>query len=262
MLQPIKGSLLKQTIQNGYLIFIFQDYVSNTVVEAKEKIRDRYGFVPDADGYNNSDINKLQHLLFKYTGGLPKVHGFVITAPHTHWDNRKPVIYHSDKENNRYIIGPQDIYIDNIYIPVSFVFTPFGILPYEWIDNSIILNESEYDFCIKALHNTEEHITEYPYLFGISLNFRFKKSLYDFPIISVEHPVVLNNNTELAEILLVKNSADKYGTEMLDQVAWTPVPKDKMQLNQEEEEIYTAILNSMAELSDVEKIDIINNILK
>ncbi len=264
VLKPINGRLLKEVILNGYLRFVSPKYVSNTAHESIIKIKERYGNIPDNNGYNNVEICNFQNLIYEHSGGFPYVYAFVITAPHTHWDNKKPIVYHYEFDKNRYLIGPQEIDEDKIYTPVSFIFTQFGVLPFEWTDDTIIINENEFITSISVLENMVAYVNEFPSCFGVSINFRFKASLYNFPLISVEHPISdISKYNDLAEILLVNDYENKYGDEKVEQVAWSSIPENRIILNDDEEEIYSIILNSIDKsMSDSDKIKYINEMLK
>lgn len=264
VLNPISGRLLRDFILDGYLRLISPNYVSNTAQESIIKIKERYGCIPDSNGYNNVEICNYQNLLFEHSGGLPYVYAFVITAPHTHWDSEMPITYHYEFDKNRYLIGPREITDNRIYTPVSFIFTQFGVLPYEWADDSVIINDNEFKSSIIVLQKIFSGLREFPSCFGVSINFRFKTSLYDFPLISIEHPIDgISEKNELAEILLVNDYENKYGDEQVEQVAWTSIPENSIILNDDEEEIYSIILNSIdMSMSDSDKIKHINKILK
>jgi hypothetical protein len=99
----------------------------------------------------------------------------MIVAPHTHWDENRPVVIQAD--GVRYLAGPMLIDVRRKYRAVSFVFSPQGPLAYEWADSSVKLNLSKLSRLYELIMSIcgELRACELRWPFGLSINYRFRR---------------------------------------------------------------------------------------
>ena len=234
LLAPIAGADLSHIAQKeNYFDLLFPEFVAETVLVAGERIRDLFGQIPTPDGNNIEGIQTIRRILFKAAGGYPKVNAFMILAPHTHWEERSPVIYHLSDKDGQYSIGTTTLHPTEMYTPVSFVFSKFGLLPYEWVDSSILMNQNEWMEAIQILKRINAQVFPLNYPLGISIDFRFKYSLFDTIHSTTEFS---RRFDERIETKIVRNTdLDKYDIDDdFEQIGWHPVSDETMDLTKEE----------------------------
>jgi hypothetical protein len=184
---PVSGRTLRGAVADGYLQQLFPGLVADDPTAAKVRIAQHFGCFPSADGTNIEGIVAIRDKLFALTEDTRYPHALMIAAPHTHWSFDTPIVIRMSGDD--YAIGPCSPRPTERYVPVSFVFSADGPLAFEWVDESIPLDQDEIsDICdvIRRL-NVEVHAYNWP--LGISLNFRFKPLFSDRIVATVEFPI-------------------------------------------------------------------------
>ena len=123
----------------------------------------------------------------------------LILAPHTHWEISSPIIYTYRTKGNKYFVGCLEIDPNGVYQPVSFVMHYGSVLPYEWIDQSITIDQCELQKNVDIINFLFDTglVGEEPIGIGIDFRFRHKEAT---PIAdqyntgSIEFPVTINGN--------------------------------------------------------------------
>jgi len=263
--QPILGEKLLE-LYPGYLKNVFPNYVSDTPKIAIKKITDYFNVTPSINGNNVSGIVDIRDRLFKLSEKKEFVNAFAIVASHTHWVDRKPIIYHYLKSKNCYIIGTHPINPDSTYHPVSFAFNSNFPLAFEWCEG-LSLIEDEYKIAFDLVNNLNDEIQNKNYPIGISIDFRFKKSLFEKPIASVELPIDETGHdffgySKIVSLEYFESTRKGEGTE---QVAWHPFSDLILGLNQAEMEILNKLrlfVFNDSNNSALSKLNKITNIIK
>lgn len=234
---PILGKNLLE-IYPEYSKIIFPDFVSQTPGVAIERINNYFEVQPSINGNNIPGIIDIRDRLFKIAEQNEFVNAFAIVASHTHWNNLRPIVYTFDINENQYIIGPHNVNINSIYYPVSFAFYNGFPLAFEWCEAGLI-NELEYKkaFLIICKLNSEIKSKKYP--IGVSIDFRFKKYLFEKPIPSVELPIDKKGHKFFgySKIITLEYFETNQKGEETEQVAWHPFSDLNLGLNENELEV-------------------------
>lgn len=263
---PISGSNLNLLFENSiYIDSLFYQKVIDGPSKSLENIEKYYKCNPSIDGGNISGISLIRDILFSIIKEKKILNSFVITAPHTHWPYKKPVIYLYDKKLSQYIIGPHKIDISTEYIPVSFVFFNNTPLPYEWVDESVYINRKEWLICHDIISILNEKIQDKNIPLGIAIDFRFRSSLFDENQPSLELPTE-DNNKQYKNFSYIINSSSFIENEIqeaTEQVSWHSI-SDRMYDFTECEQILISQLRQILDSVDsmTEKEDLIREIHK
>jgi hypothetical protein len=235
--KPILGMNL-DILYSNYSNYLIPEFIADNPNLALKQIKKTFKKKPNVDGNNIEGIVKLRNEIFTIAKKEKYINPFVITASHTHWDKPKPVIYKFDKNNKRYLIGQHKIDKKLIYYPVSFVFDNQNYLPYEWAVNiNFITNEYIKAISIVRMLTKKINVTKYP--LGISIDFRFKNSLFDKPIPTVELPIdeIENKYYGYSEIITLENFESSQIEETTEQVGWYPFSDYLLNLDNSEQKI-------------------------
>lgn len=180
-----------------------------TIFESENKLRETFGSivsaraseaVKDAVGYGHDrisisgneieTINEIRDWFFLRGYCRDFANGFLITAPHTHWNPSKPIII--SMIDDHYKIGNQIVDRSKAYRPVSFLFSGNDIVPYEWIDETVHIAHCEYEAALAAVIEMPELFNRTGSKLGIGLNFRFRE------LFSVENSSSIESTGELS----------------------------------------------------------------
>jgi hypothetical protein len=214
---PVTGRALGAAVENGYLQRLFPALVANNPSAAKARIEQHFGCYPGLDGTNIDGIVAIRDTLFALTGDTRYAHALMIAAPHTHWSFDTPIVVR--KSGDDYAIGPCSPRSTERYAPVSFVFSADGPLAFEWVDESIGLEEEISDI-YDVIRRLNGRLHSYNWPLGISLNFRFKALFSDQEIATVEFPIDDYDDDVPALVVPIERY---HGTRLADgeaQVAW------------------------------------------
>lgn len=258
--KPISGRDLKTLFNN--LEFTNLLYSGKLLIGAStslKKIKNYYGSAPSINGANISGINLIRDTLFFLAKDKQIIGGLTIIAPHTHWPNKHPVIYHFDKKKDAYIIGPHSIDENISYTPVSFVFNLGVPLPYEWVDDSIKIIPDEWQSCFQLIHDLNYKLLEKDIPFGIAIDFRFRKSLYEEAQASLEVPIVdqADYYKDFSYIVSKPLSTDIDSNQISEQVSWSPQSDLVYNFSNKERHVLDSLrsyLNSIEDPIEREKI--------
>lgn len=185
------------------------------------------------------DFTILRNYIFEYSPKIDYINALIITLPHTHWKKPEPIIYEFDEKGKRYIIGPIPIKEDEKYYPVSFLFYKGVALPYEWAAESVGIMDLEFYETIKIIEDVASKYIGDFYPLGLSINFRFKSSLFSEFGGTVEVPETdpASPNIEYSYILSQSNFNKSNEQFNLSQVAWYPFSDMQLQLSNNEEAV-------------------------
>lgn len=118
--------------------------------------------------------------------GCLTANAFLVVAPHTHWTSLNPVVI--SMNSGLYTIGPRkNLMHERILVPVSFLLHQQMAIPYEWADSSI--STEQFDDAFNVIENVARDLHDFPSVLGISINFRFKKSLNETALSCIENPL-------------------------------------------------------------------------
>jgi len=260
MCNPISGRDLID-IYPEYEKIVFPDFVSQTPGIAIEKIKQYFKVQPSINGNNIPGILDIRDRLFKLVEQKEFVNAFAIVASHTHWRAQKPIVYNYFINENQYIIGPHSINSDSIYYPVSFVFHEDFPLAFEWAEG-LPLNIKEFEIALLIINKLNSEIQNKKYPIGISIDFRFKKSLFENPIFSVEVPIdeIGQKYLGFSKINTLEYFESNKQDEETEQVAWHPF--SDLNLSLEEGELQ--VLKNLREyiVYDTQPLEKINELTK
>lgn len=162
------------------------NYVAPLPSIALERIRETFSCALTVRGSDCGGITTLRRLIASMDADRRFARALLISAPHTHWD-AETIVESFEPGRNAYLIGPHAARVR--LAPYSFVFSPDGPVPYEWADESVPLDREElaeaWDF-IRRLNGlaTREFAGRLPIPLGVTIDHRFKKSIWDEQIFS------------------------------------------------------------------------------
>ncbi len=161
-----------------------ESYVAPSPSAALEKIRHRYSCALMVRGDDCSGIVSLRRLIASMDRHGRYARALLITAPHTHWGERT-IVESFDAARREYAIGSEAP--RGGLVPYSFVFSSRGAIPYEWVDESVPIEPAElaevWDF-IGRLNDVATSKSDLPIPLGVTIDHRFKKSVFDRQIFS------------------------------------------------------------------------------
>ncbi|OJW77925.1 MAG: hypothetical protein BGO69_10775 [Bacteroidetes bacterium 46-16] len=260
LLNPITGVELNSLFNNvDFVQSIYTTRVSPDPSLAVERIARFYGVKPSVSGDNVSDMITIREKLVEIASDASILYAFALTAPHTHWPVGKPVIYSFISNKDCYHIGHLTIKEDCFYTPTSFVFSEDGPIPYEWADETIVIDKHELQQCYEIVHaiNSNLLIKELP--IGIAIDFRFRNSLKKWPQRSLEFPSS-NPSHSVIQRGLVENNVN-LNTSM-EQVSWHALSELLYSFSEPEKLLLTE-LSALVEKANgvIEKEAIISNLV-
>jgi len=220
-------ALVNRSVTGKELLCLFSDstfisrlYSSKLIYgpsESLKVIEEYYGVAPSMDGGNIHHITQIRDLLFELTVDKRILNSFAITAPHTHWIDKKPIILKFDSLTESYIIGQHAVECDREYTPVSFVFADEGLLPYEWVDETVSIDSDEWSTSYNLISTLNSQIALLNFPLGIALDFRFKSSLFESAKGSLENPMP---NSDFSYISRFSDKLESHRTHTTEQVSW------------------------------------------
>ena len=255
-IRPVKGFELKHFYYELYLCnHLFPDLVAKNPEYALSLIKEKYNTLPDVNGNNITAITEIRNLLYNNVAEKEKINAFAIVAAHTHWEEMKPVIYKYFKDSNIYIIGQHLINDSEMYVPTSFVFSKDYALPYEWTDSSISIHPNEWTDAYSIISDVAKRITFDTIPFGMSIDFRFKESLFETSKQSFEIPISDKGDIHYGFSMIMNRTAYDDRTEVGDaeQVAWHPHSDLSLGLSYNEKEILMQLRLKLNEFSTEEQ---------
>lgn len=189
----------------------YRDLISSRIIygpsNSVDKVTTYYGVEASSNGSTIKDIVEIRELLFNISNGHQLLNSLVLTAPHTHWKTKSPIIYLVERDY--YIIGAHNLIDEEMYIPVSFIFGQHSPIPYEWISSSSIkFDEKEIIQCISYVKELNKQLENKDIPLGIAIDFRFKETLTQESIRSIEIPdkrnpdfsTILNGTVKIEEL--------------------------------------------------------------
>lgn len=84
---------------------------------------------------------------------------------------------------------PETVKPDERYIPVTFVFSEKGPLAYEWVDESIPLDDADLRDVFDVITRLNDRLWPRNWPLGISVNYRFKELFSDRIVGTIEYPI-------------------------------------------------------------------------
>lgn len=245
-------SLTKEELEELYSSFReghdFVKAIYRTPSDAHRGIRNYYGTDLDISGTSVKDIAVIRDTLFQCVPIADFLNAFVIVLPHTHWDGVRPVIYNRPTQGGEYIIGHHPLQRQKYY-PVSFAFSSLGLIPYEWVDDSVDMNPAQWAEAIKILQRFFEKLPDKNMPFGLCIDFRFKTRLFDPSLQTVE--LTIDNQEEpwfgFSRIVRRDSIKDPEEALGLEQVAWNPQSDLLLDLSNDEMELLNSIRVNLRE---------------
>jgi hypothetical protein len=224
LLHPVTGEQLRKLFYStAYQTEVVnKERIAEGATAALEKIEKHYGTELSSDGNSLPELQKIRDRLFAVVNGsAEKIEPYTILAPHVHWHDVKPTIYIAGG-HDEYIIGQHDIHSSKTYYPVTFIFSPFGPIPFEWAEQSIPIHEDELSEILETLVALNSSLQPLDCPFGIAIDFRFKKSLFDAAVGSLELPITDEEHPYRGFSRIVPRLAfqRKNGTIESEQVSW------------------------------------------
>ena len=203
------------TLTEAYFSDLYSGPVAPSAEEALRRIILKYGALPNKWGTDNADIVRIRNLLHnRCNDDQALANGFVIYAPHTHWDPRRPIIIWQNATGDVFEIGNKQVPTEFNYLPVSFVFRNMRAIPYEWLElshDSNVLDVEMHSEALSIIDQLCEVADGGP--FGISVHFKFK------PIFSrLIVPTQEINEGTLSAVARLGSAA--YDSKTFEQVGW------------------------------------------
>lgn len=243
----ITGREIINSFEAGYADLIYRGAVADDPSASVQKVNSFFKLEPSVDGGNIEGIRLIRKELLNRAKEKKHISSLMIVAPHTHWHDRKPIIYHYDTEKEQYFIGPHIIDPLKEYLPVSFAMTSKGVLAYEWIDESIRPDIEEWNYAIELLYNSAPLIQMNEWPLGLAIDFRFKKSLFETAYSSVEYP---ESEKSSFSIITTHTAYSAAGRDLnIEQVAWHPYDDAYYEFTADEEAVLKELRDTMKQLS-------------
>jgi hypothetical protein len=223
-------------------------YVAPSPSAALEKIRQRYSCALTVRGDDCAGIVQLRRLIASMDPDGRYARCLLITAPHTHWGERT-IVESFDAARREYLIGSEAA--RDCLVPYSFVFSVEGAVPYEWADGAVPLNRAElaeaWEFLARLNALVVAECSELPIPLGVTIDHRFKKSIFDRQIFSFAETSPAEKGEPFIVRALVESVVEtnpRYPGKL--QAAWFSTPSIEAVDTLDEREI--------AALADLEKI--------
>ncbi|MFD0750383.1 hypothetical protein ACFQZS_09540 [Mucilaginibacter calamicampi] len=263
LVNKITGRSLLDLIRSGYFDLIYPNFVSESVDAGLKKVEVFFGTKPNVYGSNIDAFKKIRDAIFVISKGSSIINSLNIAVPHTHWEGQNPVIYKFQEEFNRYVIGHHEPDVNKTYFPASFVFSEQEVLPYEWLEYNTNINEEEFSLIYAFLIELHQEVACNKWPLGINIDFRYKKTLFEESIPTVEIPL---ENEDLDGFAFIQKYADfilsSDGSDHTEQVAWSAISELSYKLNNDELNVLRSLRSKMSELkSDSEREKFLNTFL-
>ena len=161
---------------------------SGALLKSPNEANDRLSLLYP-DWAPDSNINKnyeLMQLLSPFWGLIEKsftpselssvISSLILLNPHTHWGEQGPILVDLKNYDKALVIGIDLFNISADYLPVSFASIQGRLVPYEWINASLILSIDIYKLCLGlasvfgALFDTVN--------IGFSIGYNYRNILY------------------------------------------------------------------------------------
>lgn len=199
---PVSGRELAAQVNSTVFKVEYGRCVAPSPGRALDAITRRFGSIPAPDGHNNPAITEIRRLLATFVTNNAPLNGLMISAPHSHWHDGRPIIVRFG--NGRYTIGPTDVAHEATYSPVSFALTSEGPVAYEWADSSIGLLPEEASAILALVQQVNDAVGSMGWPFGLALAFRFKTLFAPQSISAVEYTFEGIASNEEDGIILTK----------------------------------------------------------
>jgi hypothetical protein len=178
-------------------------YVAPSPSQALERIRQRFSCELTVRGSECAGIATLRRLITSMDAQGRYARSLLITAPHTHWGDQA-IVESFDAHRRMYLIGTQSAVP---VAPYSFVFSANGPIPYEWADDSVPLDRAELEeartFIGRLNGLVAAEFPELPIPLGVTIDHRFKKSIFERQIFSfVETPPAEKNGPSIVRAMV------------------------------------------------------------
>ena len=217
LLQPIFGRELLQSFTDQYANTL-EEYIASTPYDALEKIKRKYTVVPSISGRNSEQILNIREAISRYSCERDLGYAFMIVAPHTHWRKRLPILISFD--GNNYVLSEEIPAKESMYFPVSFAFTASGLLPYEWIDDTVSLPLKELTYLWKCAKWVATEVLTSVSGFGISINYRFKNPTDRTIVSTIEFQGLHGEQCGRSIVAPADRVEEDFVVAELEQVAW------------------------------------------
>jgi hypothetical protein len=212
----VTGKELLALFEDGsYADLLFSKKVTLDASNALNRIHKFYGRKPNTNGGNIPGIKEIRELLFDIATDKRPLHGLSIIAPHTYCKERRPVIYTYYPLENAYVIGLHRVNEDSHYRPVTFVFSKDGVLPYEWVHESVAIDQTELAQCSQLIQDLNGSLKDRDLPLGIAIDFPFRDSLYG----EAERVQIIEDPTWPGFATIVHQTSI-VGDEVTEQVSW------------------------------------------
>ena len=230
IIAPISGTeLLNLYKRDRYARFVSLSKVFDDPSTALKYIVEYYDDLPSIEGRNNPDITYIRDVIYSKVdpANIDLIGSLTITAPHTHWPGLEA--------DDRYLIGPIQIQEHYEYFPVSFVWGDTVPLPYEWADSSVGIVESEWQQAYEVITKVNKILCLQNIPFGIAVDFRFRDSLFEASIPSMEFPFEKKeSNYGLSYIISGLDNLPDHILLNTEQVAWHALSEQIYQFSAKE----------------------------
>lgn len=97
-LGPISGRELAEQVHSLEFKAIYQRHVAPSPGRALDAIKERFDSRPTADGHSNPAIAEIRRILAASATTPAALNGLMITAPHSHWHDGRPIIVRFDSD--------------------------------------------------------------------------------------------------------------------------------------------------------------------
>lgn len=235
---------------------------------AADAIKDFFDAPPAINGDNISGFTALRDKLFSICTDTKWINSLILMAPHTHWEDRVPTIYQFDTDKDYYVIGPHEIEENEEYIPVSFVFSDMGPLPYEWAHKSINLDRKEWKIAFDLIAELNDLVWSENYPIGVSIDFRFKESIFEFGKSTVELPINEKDPAfeDFAYITRLEDHMEEVkqtnGEDNSVQVSWHPRSEKLYAFSSKEMDIMDSLRKELGAMNEEERMQYIKELEK
>jgi hypothetical protein len=252
ILAPITGAELNyQFHSEGLRARLFPTLVAEGPTQALVRIAERFECSKHLQGWECQGIVDIREALFAHYNSEETINSTYILAPHTHWSTDRPIIYNYDPIIQQYQIGHHAVSEAECYTPVSFTLAGDTLLPYEWADSSIKIDCSKHNAMCAVFSDLHNRFNDRKYPLGIGIDFRFKDSLKQKNLATVETELeqhsddfcrIMQLDDYLAEGLTLKN---------VEQVAWSAAVDPIHKLDPQQRVALSHIRQMLSEKSSV-----------
>lgn len=208
-----------------------EGHVSIGPTEARNKIELHYKCILTLNGNSCTGIENIRNII-NNNQEIKRLNKCIfVTAPHTHW-GPDAIIESFDANRNVYIAGP--IASQDRLRPFSFIFSKEGPIPYEWLDQSVPISDNELNQAYILIHSLNAIIASsmdinLPIPLGISIDHRFKASIWDEQVLSFsEGPSDEENNRALINPVIISVISNNEIFKDQVQVAWSTFSHEEL----------------------------------